>query len=114
MEVACEMREEGLEMHPFAFRVHTHALGQSVQGWKVRKLILEDLLAHVAFCHLLKVVEGGRNWTSLGKASPQYPQIFNMIPESELDLLVVRTGDSVAARYEHKTLSTARNKIINM
>ncbi len=36
MEVACELTEEGLELHPMAFRVHTHSLGVDVHGWKVR------------------------------------------------------------------------------
>ncbi len=35
MEVACELDEEEIEMHPMAFRVHTHVLGIDVRGWKV-------------------------------------------------------------------------------
>ncbi len=35
MEVACQLDEDGVEMHPLAFRVHTHLLGTDVRGWKV-------------------------------------------------------------------------------
>ena len=35
MEAACTLAPPR-PLHPFAFRVHTHALGRVVSGWRVR------------------------------------------------------------------------------
>merc|ERR1712066_50362 len=34
-ETACEI-EDQRQIHPFAFRTHTHSLGRVVSGWRVR------------------------------------------------------------------------------
>merc|ERR1712130_586035 len=53
-ETACEI-EDQREIHPFAFRTHTHSLGRVVSGWRVRNQ---------------------QDWTLIGKKSPQVPQMF--------------------------------------
>ena len=35
LEAACTLAPPR-PLHPFAFRVHTHALGRVVSGWRVR------------------------------------------------------------------------------
>jgi len=71
-ETSCEI-EDPRDMHPFAFRVHTHGLGRVVSGWRVRNY---------------------SDWKLIGKQDPQLPQMFYPT-ETEL---VVRKGDTVAAR----------------
>ena len=71
-ETSCEI-EDPRDMHPFAYRVHTHGLGRVVSGWRVRNY---------------------SDWKLIGKQDPQLPQMFYPT-ETEL---VVRKGDTVAAR----------------
>lgn len=52
MESSCYINEP-VELHPFAFRVHTHKLGTAVSGWKINN----------------------GHWELLGKRSPQLPQV---------------------------------------
>jgi peptidylglycine monooxygenase len=75
-EAACVI-DEDVEMHPIAFRVHTHRHGVNVSGW----LVQED-------------DAGTDQWTLLGERSPQKPQIFEKIKSDA----VIRQGDVIAAR----------------
>ncbi|XP_066459129.1 peptidyl-glycine alpha-amidating monooxygenase isoform X3 [Eleutherodactylus coqui] len=59
-------------MHPFAYRVHTHQLGQVVSGYRIRN----------------------DKWSLIGRQSPQLPQAFYPVE----DQLEVRPGDILAAR----------------
>ncbi|CAB4059208.1 PHM [Lepeophtheirus salmonis] len=45
-ETSCEVRDDR-EIHPFAFRTHTHGLGRIVSGWKTKNLIItaDDIVA---------------------------------------------------------------------
>ena len=52
MESSCHI-DEPVELHPFAFRVHTHKLGTAVSGWKINN----------------------GNWELIGKRNPQKPQV---------------------------------------
>merc|ERR1711993_198051 len=71
-ETACQMNDDR-EIHPFAFRTHTHSLGKVVSGWRVRN---------------------NQDWTLIGKKSPQVPQMFYPV-ETDITL---SAGDVVAAR----------------
>lgn len=53
MESSCVI-DEPVELHPFAFRTHTHKLGKLVSGWKVNN----------------------GNWELIGRHNPQEPQVF--------------------------------------
>uniref|UniRef100_A0A646QG22 peptidylglycine monooxygenase n=1 Tax=Hemiscolopendra marginata TaxID=943146 RepID=A0A646QG22_9MYRI len=77
METACEITED-IEIHPLAFRPHTHSLGTVVSGYKV---------SHVGKKH--------DKWTLLGKQNPQLPQMFYPVDDSSV---VIRKGDILAAR----------------
>ncbi|KAI6207681.1 hypothetical protein M3Y96_00034600 [Aphelenchoides besseyi] len=59
------------DLHPFAFRTHTHAMGRVVSAY---------------FKHEDK-------WQQIGKRNPQWPQLFQSSPEG----LVIRKGDFMAA-----------------
>ena len=72
-EAACSLRTD-LTIHPIAFRVHTHGLGQVVSGWKVTP----DM-----------------KWTLLGKDDPQLPQMFNPVADKSVTLT---GGDTIATR----------------
>nr|XP_033785075.1 peptidyl-glycine alpha-amidating monooxygenase isoform X4 [Geotrypetes seraphini] len=69
-DVACPYKK--YPMYPFAYRVHTHHLGQVVSGYRVR--------------------DG--QWTLIGRQSPQLPQAFYPV-EHPLDVIY---GDTLAAR----------------
>ncbi|XP_029428524.1 peptidyl-glycine alpha-amidating monooxygenase isoform X3 [Rhinatrema bivittatum] len=69
-DIACPYKK--YTMHPFAYRVHTHHLGQVVSGYRVR--------------------DG--QWTLIGRQSPQLPQAFYPV-EHPLD---VSNGDMLAVR----------------
>lgn len=69
-DIACAYEKP--TMHPFAYRVHTHTLGQVVSGYRIRN----------------------GKWTLIGRQSPQLPQAFYQV-EDPLD---VRPGDILAAR----------------
>ncbi|CAB3983869.1 peptidyl-glycine alpha-amidating monooxygenase isoform X2 [Paramuricea clavata] len=77
MNMACQYTM-GPEMHPFAFRVHTHKLGYVVTGYRVR--------------------EG--KWHLIGKGDPRRPQAFYHV-DSEDSVL---PGDKVAARCTYNSL----------
>ena len=53
METTCTI-SQSIELHPFAFRTHTHKLGKVVSGWFVR--------------------DG--HWQLIGKRDPQKPQVI--------------------------------------
>ncbi|CAG0891566.1 unnamed protein product, partial [Cyprideis torosa] len=78
MESACRIDEDKV-IHPFAFRVHTHALGQVVSGYRVR---LGNAYANF-------------DWTLIGKKDPQLPQMFYPVNDSEM---IIKKGDVVASR----------------
>ena len=61
-----------LDIHPFAFRTHTHAMGRVVSGY---------------FKH-------ENQWTLIGKRNPQWPQLFQLLSGS----LTIRQGDYIAAQ----------------
>lgn len=70
---------ESLVIHPFAFRVHTHALGRLGSVWKV---------------------EGGsgaqeRKWSLIGKRDPQLPQGYYPVADPSVSL---SAGDVIATR----------------
>jgi len=77
LEVACAV-DEPVELHPFAFRVHTHRHGTKVSGW----LIEEN-------------ETGEDKWTLLGQRDPQLPQLFQTVTNQSL---VIEQGDVLAAR----------------
>ncbi|XP_046357220.1 probable peptidylglycine alpha-hydroxylating monooxygenase 1 isoform X1 [Haliotis rufescens] len=72
METACKF-ESNLEIHPFAFRTHTHTLGRVVSGYRIR--------------------DG--KWTEIGRMNPQKPQMFYNVTTPNL---TVKPGDILAAR----------------
>ncbi|CAH2297113.1 Peptidyl-glycine alpha-amidating monooxygenase A precursor [Pelobates cultripes] len=69
-DIACTYNRP--TMHPFAYRVHTHHLGQVVSGYRIRH----------------------GKWTLIGRQSPQLPQAFYPV-EHPLD---VSPGDILATR----------------
>uniref|UniRef100_A0A4W3JI52 Peptidylglycine alpha-amidating monooxygenase n=1 Tax=Callorhinchus milii TaxID=7868 RepID=A0A4W3JI52_CALMI len=69
-DIACPYEEAVI--HPFAFRTHTHQLGQVVSGYRIR--------------------DG--QWTQIGRQSPQLPQAFYPV-EKPMD---IKYGDTIAAR----------------
>jgi peptidylglycine monooxygenase len=80
LEVACVV-DEPVALHPFAFRVHTHAHGRAVSGWVVRE--------HA---------DGRDEWLPLGERDPQRPQLFEPVAPAVAHSMVVREGDVLAAR----------------
>jgi len=72
-EAACELTTDQ-EIHPFAFRVHTHGLGTVVSGWKVTP---------------------NMEWTLLGKKDPQLPQMFYPVDDNTITM---KKGDKMATR----------------
>lgn len=80
METSCAIKENKV-IHPFAYRVHTHALGKVVAGYVVRQHIERDY------------------WTLLGKRDPQTPQMFYPI----FDKHSIGKGDILAARCTMKS-----------
>ncbi|XP_063820148.1 peptidyl-glycine alpha-amidating monooxygenase isoform X4 [Pseudophryne corroboree] len=81
-DIACAYEKP--PMYPFAYRVHTHQLGQVVSGYRVRN----------------------GKWTLIGRQSPLLPQAFYPVEH----LLDVHRGDILAARClfngEGRTTST--------
>ncbi|XP_069608414.1 peptidyl-glycine alpha-amidating monooxygenase isoform X3 [Ranitomeya imitator] len=69
-DIACPYEKP--TMHPFAYRVHTHQLGQVVSGYRIRN----------------------GKWSLIGRQSPQLPQAFYPV-EDPID---IRPGDILAAR----------------
>jgi len=84
-ETACLLNET-VVIHPFAFQPHTHALGTMVSGFKIDK-------------------DG--KWHLIGKHSPQEPQVFYPVEDTDLAL---GYGDVIAARctmYNFRENSTS-------
>jgi len=73
VEAACQV-QTNRDLHPMAFRVHTHQLGTAVSGWKVTN---------------------HQDWTLLGRKDPQLPQAFYPVEDNST---VIRNGDVIAAR----------------
>jgi len=71
-ETSCQI-EDSRQIHPFAFRTHTHSLGKVVSGWKVQNMA---------------------DWQLIGKKSPQLPQMFYPVERK----MTLTRGDTVAAR----------------
>jgi len=76
-ETACVV-DEDVEMHPFAFRTHTHKHGKMVSGWKVTE---SD--------------DGTDSWKLIGKMDPMKPQMFYPVEDKNV---ILRKGDIIAAR----------------
>jgi len=75
LESACPVHlPKGVEMHPFAFRTHTHKHGRVVSGYDVRNGV----------------------WTEIGRGNPRRPQMFYDLTGPKD--LVIRDGDWLAAR----------------
>jgi len=75
LETACRIDlPKGKEMHPFAFRTHTHKHGRVVSGYRVR--------------------DG--QWTEVGRGNPRRPQMFYDVTGPKDN--VIRNGDYMAAR----------------
>lgn len=72
MESACSI-DEPVDIHPFAYRVHAHAHGEVVSGYRVR--------------------DG--KWTEIGRMSPKKPQMFYNVTHPGM---TIEEGDIVAAR----------------
>ena len=87
LEILCPMNHRR-ELHPFAFRTHTHALGRVVSGF-------------------LKSDQSDE-WREIGKMDPQRPQMFYPVKDKEM---VIRHGDHLAARC---TLVNDRNDFVAM
>jgi len=77
-ESTCIMNDD-IQMHPFAFRTHTHRLGKVVSGYVVRN----------------------KEWLLIGKKNPQEPQMFYPVAN---DSLIIRRGDVVTARCTMENL----------
>ena len=73
VEAACKL-QTNKQIHPFAFRVHTHEIGTAVSGWKVSK----DM-----------------KWTLLGRKDPQLPQMFYPVADNST---IMTNGDRLATR----------------
>jgi len=71
-ETSCEI-EDSRQIHPFAFRTHTHSLGKVVSGWRV---------------------QNQADWQIIGKKNPQLPQMFYPVERK----MTLTKGDTVAAR----------------
>ncbi|XP_055346332.1 probable peptidylglycine alpha-hydroxylating monooxygenase 1 [Paramacrobiotus metropolitanus] len=79
VDIACPLMEYS-ELHPFAYRTHTHTLGRVVSGY---------------------VIQDGK-WQLLGKRDPQTPQMFYPVAD---DKLVIKPGDTLAARCAYSNPS---------
>ncbi|CAB4068234.1 PHM [Lepeophtheirus salmonis] len=73
MDVACIFKDDDVIIHPFAFRVHTHALGRVVSGYKVENQ--------------------GKTWTLLGKEILSFHKCF-----ISTNNITMRKGDTLATR----------------
>ncbi|XP_076443848.1 putative peptidylglycine alpha-hydroxylating monooxygenase 1 [Babylonia areolata] len=73
LETACPFPDAEIEIHPFAFRTHTHPLGRVVSGYRVRD----------------------RQWTEIGRQDPRKPQMFYNVTTPGIK---VQNGDILVAR----------------
>ncbi|MFH4974792.1 hypothetical protein AB6A40_001501 [Gnathostoma spinigerum] len=76
-ETACIV-DEDVELHPFAFRTHTHRHGIEVGAWVVRER-----------------PDGVDEWQLIGARDPLKPQMFESVNNTNI---VIRQGDTVASR----------------
>ena len=83
----CRIAEQK-SLHPLSYIVHTHARGQVVSLWRVRR--------HQGGA-------GQDDWTLLGKKSPQAGQSFYPVAEPGL---VLEEGDRLAVRCTMTNLSS--------
>ncbi|VDM94438.1 unnamed protein product, partial [Onchocerca ochengi] len=70
-ETACIV-DEDIEIHPFAFRAHTHRHGEKVSGWVVRENQY-----------------GQDIWELIGERNPLLPQMFESVNKN----ITIRQGD---------------------
>ncbi|XP_038208251.1 peptidylglycine alpha-hydroxylating monooxygenase [Zerene cesonia] len=98
METACTLREDKV-IHPFAFRTHTHSLGQQVSGYVVRKSM------------------SGDDWSLIGTKDPQKPQMFYPVvynsPIGKGDILAARCIMKNDHDYMVKIGSTNQDEMCN-
>ncbi|KJH46680.1 copper type II ascorbate-dependent monooxygenase domain protein [Dictyocaulus viviparus] len=80
INISCEYNGE-TELHPFAFRTHTHAMGRVVSAY----------------------YKHDGQWNKIGSRNPQWPQLFELIP----NIPIIRKGDLMAASCRFDS----RNKI---
>uniref|UniRef100_A0A8R1HNP1 Peptidylglycine monooxygenase n=1 Tax=Caenorhabditis japonica TaxID=281687 RepID=A0A8R1HNP1_CAEJA len=80
------MYESQTPIHPFAFRTHTHAMGRLVSAF---------------FKH------DGR-WNKIGKRNPQWPQLFEAIPNK----LTIANGDQMSASCRFDSMD--KNRTVRM
>ncbi|XP_066923969.1 peptidyl-glycine alpha-amidating monooxygenase B-like [Clytia hemisphaerica] len=84
MSAECRYRnKEGMKMHAFRFRVHSHKIGTVISGYLLR--------------------DG--KYTLIGKGDPQRPQAFNKV-DNEVD---IQDGDIVVAQCTYNSME--RNRI---
>ncbi len=76
-------------MHPFAYRTHAHKLGVVNSGYVVKTS-----------------QDNSEEWTEIGRRSPQLPQMFFPVSNTELE---VKKGDVLAARC---TMRNNRDHIV--
>uniref|UniRef100_T1IZZ8 peptidylglycine monooxygenase n=1 Tax=Strigamia maritima TaxID=126957 RepID=T1IZZ8_STRMM len=89
LEAACDFHQDR-DVHPIAFRAHTHDLGKLVSGYKVTR-------------------NGQKyEWTLLGKKNPQLPQMFYPVNDTNV---VIKKGDVIASRC---TLYNNRSTVTNV
>jgi len=94
LEAACVINEP-VEIHPFAFRVHTHRHGEKVRGWVVK--------ASEASEDTEKVDE-----YLIGERDPQLPELFAPVANKSM---VISQNDIVAARC---TIKNGENRMIEV
>jgi peptidylglycine monooxygenase len=73
---------ENVEVHPFAYRTHTHKLGVVNSGYVVKT----------------DERTGQQTWTEIGRRSPQLPQMFFPVSSQ----VAINKGDVLAARCTMK------------
>ncbi|KAL8606904.1 hypothetical protein ACOMHN_048700 [Nucella lapillus] len=73
LETACAFPGDGVVIHPFAFRTHTHTLGRVVSGYRIRN----------------------GQWKEIGRQDPRKPQMFYNVTNPGI---TVQKGDILAAR----------------
>lgn len=93
LEAACVI-DEPVEIHPFAYRVHTHRHGIKVSGWVVQQSDTD--------------VSSKEQWHLLGERDPQLPELFEPVANKSL---VVSQNDIIAAKC---TIKNGENRIIEV
>lgn len=71
-ETACTIKED-VEIVPFAYRTHAHALGRVISGYRIRN----------------------GEWTEIGRKDPRLPEMFYNVTSPGI---TVKKGDILAAR----------------